>query len=107
YYSDKLKFVAREAAKFAAGDLAWAGSLRRGATVDQAKADTVPVVNTLLQQMGLPAGTVDMEADDKLVTVTVSVNGLAMPHGTILPQVVDLKAAGRKRFDEDKPTSVY
>jgi hypothetical protein len=111
YYRDRIEFVARQGAQIAAGELYWAGAPRtvpvsktvaRLVTVDEASEKAVPVVNNLLQAMGLPqAESVAVTADDEQATVTVTVRGLALPRGSFLPSFLNLQATASKRFDED------
>lgn len=107
YYQDKVQFVASQAAAYAAGELSWCNSKRAGATVSDATQVTVPVVNKLLSDLGLPAPyAVDITADNEKATVTVSVRGVAMPRGAFLPDAINVMATASKRFDEDEPPVV-
>ena len=117
YYRDKLEFVARQGAQYAAGELSWADSPRavivsnsstRFVTPEEAKEKTIPIVNKLLQEMGLPspAQSIDVTADKEQVTVSISVAGLAMPRGTMLPDRIDMRATAQKEFSEDRPLSL-
>jgi hypothetical protein len=116
YYHERLAFVAREGAEIAAGALSWANSPRvvstggghgRLATLDDAVAQTVPVVQGLCQEMGLPvpsAQDIVISADDSQATVSVTVRGLVLSHlSSVLPSFINLTATDRKAFAEDSP----
>lgn len=116
YYRDRIEFVARQGAQIAAGELYWAGAPRtiptsktvaRLVTVDEASEKAVPVVNNLLKAMGLPAAdSVEVTADDEQATVKVTVKGLTLPRGSVLPSFINLQASASKRFDEDLAPAV-
>jgi hypothetical protein len=116
YYRDKVDFVAREGAEIAAGALSWADSPRvistgqgkgRLATVDDATAQTVPVVQALCKNMGLPvpsASDIEVSADNTQATVRVTIRGLVMAKGnSIFPSFINMTATEQKTFDEDRP----
>ena len=107
YYHDKLNFVARQAAAYTAGELSWCDVPRPGATIGQATEKTVPVVQKLLAEMGLPAASsIDVKADNKQATVTLRVKGIALGKGTVFPALIDLSVSASKSFDEDRPQAV-
>lgn len=104
YYQDKLAFVTIQAAEWACGELSFGGMLRPGA----GQVNVTPVVDDLLTSMGIPkASSVEVQSDGDQVSVTVAVQGLAMPTGGgILPAFIALKDTEVKRFDEDRPPYV-
>jgi hypothetical protein len=89
YYRDKLHLVTKQALLCYINELSYRGCVVPGSNAATAQAKVTTETADSLTQMGLPSGTVAFTTSGQQVSVTVSVNGLALLNN-VVPIVLNM-----------------
>lgn len=110
-YASRISCAAEAGARYATESSEWMGMRRPGYEDDAKLASQVQeVVNTTLNQMGLPAGTVQVSRHTvgarRYLTVQVAVQHLGIVSGGILPAFINMTSSASSAYSDMTPPSV-